>query len=59
VPTSIPTKQLVNDPLHNMTWQLRSFMPEVACSGALCYHPTVREIRYGTIQLQQNSNLRF
>ena len=59
VPTSIPTKQLVDDPLHNMTWQLRSFMPEIACSGALCYHPTVREIRHGVIQLQQNESLRF
>jgi 4'-phosphopantetheinyl transferase len=55
VPISMPTKQLVNDPLHHMTWQLRSFMPEVACSGALCYHPTVREIRHGFIQLQANS----
>ena len=45
--------------LHNMTWQLRSFMPEVACSGALCYHPTVREIRHGVIQLHQNTSLRF
>jgi 4'-phosphopantetheinyl transferase len=59
VPISMPTKQLVDDPLHNMTWQLRSFMPEVACSGALCYHPTVREIRHGLIHLQQNPSLRF
>jgi 4'-phosphopantetheinyl transferase len=59
VPTSIPTKQLVHDPLHNNTWQLRSFMPQVACSGALCYHPTIREIRHGIIQLQQNHSLQF
>jgi 4'-phosphopantetheinyl transferase len=60
VPTSMPTKQLVDDPLHNMTWHLRSFMPEVACSGALCCHPTIREIRHGIIQLQANtSTLRF
>lgn len=59
VPTTIPTKQLVDDPLHNMTWQLRSFMPEVACSGALCHHPTVREIRHGLIQLHQNASLKF
>lgn len=59
VPTSIPTKQLVNDPLHNMTWQLRSFMPKISCSGALCYHPTVREIRHGTVQLAQHSSLKF
>lgn len=59
VPTSFPTKQLVEDPLHNTTWQLRSFMPKVACSGALCYHPTVREIRHGVIQLQQSACLIF
>lgn len=55
VPTSMPTKQLVDDPLNNITWQMRSFMPEIACSGALCYHPTVRELRYGSIQLQSHS----
>lgn len=62
VPTTMPTKQLVDDPMHNMTWHLRSFMPQIAYSGALCYHPTVREIRYGTVQLQTNNpptTLRF
>ncbi|KTC88612.1 4'-phosphopantetheinyl transferase superfamily protein [Fluoribacter dumoffii] len=59
VPISIPTKLLVNDPLHNMTWQLRSFMPQVACSGALCHHPMIREIRHGFIHLQQNASLIF
>lgn len=59
VPTRIPTKQLVDDPLHNTTWQLRSFMPEIGCSGALCYHPTIREIRHGMIQLHQNVSLTF
>lgn len=59
VPTTIPTKQLVDDPLHNTTWQLRSFMPKVACSGALCHHPTVREIRHGIIQLHENTTLIF
>jgi len=59
VPTTFPTKQLVEDNLHNTTWQLRSFMPKVACSGALSHHPTVREIRYGVIQLQQSACLIF
>lgn len=60
VPTSMPTKQLVDDPMNNMTWQLRSFMPEVACSGALCYHPMIKEIRYGIIQIQANNpSIRF
>jgi 4'-phosphopantetheinyl transferase len=55
VPTTIPTKQLVDDPLNNITWHLRSFMPQIAYSGALCCHPAIREIRYGTIQLQTRS----
>jgi 4'-phosphopantetheinyl transferase len=59
VPTTFPTKQLVEDPLHNTTWQLRSFMPQVACSGALCHHPTVREIRHGVIKLHQSACLIF
>lgn len=59
VPTSMPTKQLVDDPLHNTTWQMRSFMPQVACSGALCCHPMVREIRHGLVQLQQHFGLTF
>lgn len=59
VPTKIPTKQLVDDPLHNTTWQIRSFIPQVACSGALCHHPTVREIRHGEIQLHQHVSLKF
>ena len=59
VPTTIPTKQLVKDPLHNVTWQLRSFMPGVACSGALCYHPTIRELRHGLLQLPPNFSLRY
>lgn len=59
VPTTMPTKQLVDDALHNMTWQLRSFMPQVACSGALCHHPLVREIRHGIITVPQNTGLIF
>jgi len=59
VPTTIPTKQLVDDPLHNTTWQLRSFMPQLAYSGALCHHPTIREIRHGVVKLHDNVSLQF
>ncbi|MFI4963013.1 MAG: 4'-phosphopantetheinyl transferase family protein [Legionellales bacterium] len=52
VPTTMPTKQLIEDPRHNITWHMHSFMPQVACSGALCHHPTVREIRHGVVLLQ-------
>lgn len=45
--SSLPgAKQLITDTLHEKTWQMISFMPEVACSAALCYHPAIEEIRY-------------
>lgn len=53
VPVTIPTRHRVADALHNTTWQLHSFMPQVACSGALCYHPQVNEIRHGHITLTE------
>ncbi|MBA2648859.1 MAG: 4'-phosphopantetheinyl transferase superfamily protein [Legionella sp.] len=59
VPTRIPTRQLIIDPMHNNTWQLHSFMPQIACSGALCYHPSVREVRYGVMQVKQSVDLNF
>lgn len=59
VPISIPTKQLIDDPLHNTTWQLRTFMPVIACSGALCFNPAVREIRHGVVHIQQQASLKF
>lgn len=59
VPTTMPVKQLVEDPLNNTTWQMRSFMPQVACAGALCFNPAIRELRHGIIQLHQHATLRF
>jgi len=38
--------QVIEDKLHQKTWHMRSFMPEVACSGALCHHPLIEEVRY-------------
>ncbi len=46
VPALPPTNQLCIDTLHNKKWQLISFMPEMACSAALCHHPMIEEIRY-------------
>ena len=36
----------IADILHEKTWQMISFMPEVACSAALCCHPLVNDMRY-------------
>lgn len=46
VPTLPSTNQAIFDSLHNQTWQLVSFVPHIACCGALCHHPDVTDIRY-------------
>lgn len=51
VPLTMPSKHLVDDALHNTTWNIHSFMPQIACSGALCYQPMISEIRHGLIAL--------
>lgn len=35
----------VIDPLKQMSWQLRPFMPHIACCGALCCHLSITEVR--------------
>lgn len=37
------------DKRHNILWKMTSFMPQVACSAAVCYHPDIKEIRYITL----------
>ena len=37
---------LFKDPIYHQTWQMKSFMPTVACSAALCCHPSIEEIKY-------------
>ena len=46
VPILPGEKRLVVDALHKKTWEMISFMPQVACHAALCYEPQVEEIRY-------------
>ena len=46
VPIFPPANQKIVDSLHEKEWQMMSFMPEMACSAALCAHPLVEEIRY-------------
>jgi 4'-phosphopantetheinyl transferase len=36
----------VLDQLHQTTWHMKSFMPEIACNAALCHHPSVTDIYY-------------
>ena len=41
---------LIADNLHQNTWKILSFMPQAACSAALCYHPDIHDIRYGRLE---------
>lgn len=46
VPVRAPTDTTVEDKRHAMTWHLRSFMPKIACSAAVCHHPSIQSLRY-------------
>lgn len=46
VPILSSKPQIVPDTLHNRSWTMMSFMPEIACYAALCYDTRVHEIRY-------------
>ncbi|KTC66054.1 phosphopantetheinyl transferase (plasmid) [Legionella adelaidensis] len=37
---------LLIDPKFNLSWKIKTFMPESACSGAICYNPAVERIDY-------------
>lgn len=49
VPIFSPTSATVADSVFHKKWFMRSFMPSVACSAALCHHPEVTEIRQITV----------
>lgn len=42
---------MIEDTLHKTWWKMTSFMPEIACAAAICYHPNIETIRY--ISLKQ------
>ena len=46
VPILPSTHQEILDSLHKKTWKMTSFMPEAACSAALCYDLSIKMIRY-------------
>ena len=49
VPILDNDNQPILDELNGDLWQITSFMPEVACSGAICYHPSIKDIRYAKL----------
>ncbi|MBA2655628.1 MAG: 4'-phosphopantetheinyl transferase superfamily protein [Tatlockia sp.] len=46
MPTFSPSNELIYDSIHQVEWQLSSFMPKVGCNAALCHSPEVTNIRY-------------
>ncbi|WP_231852131.1 4'-phosphopantetheinyl transferase family protein [Legionella micdadei] len=46
VPVFAKEAELITDSIHNCQWIMRSFMPKVALSAALCHHPGIKELRY-------------
>lgn len=50
VPHMPPTDQQVYDPKHDHYWQMKSFMPEMACCAALCCHSEITEFRFQTLE---------
>ena len=36
----------IRDNRHAVSWHMRSFMPKIACSAAVCHHPAIQTVRY-------------
>ncbi len=49
--------QIIEDTLHQCTWQMLSFMPKVGCCAAICYDMNVNEIRYLSLTEDQVDQL--
>lgn len=58
VPAYPVTDQLVEDRKHQCFWQMRSFMPQIACAAALCYHPQVQRLRYRKLSQDDHDLIR-
>lgn len=50
VPTFPPSHHVILDQ-HHHSWNMRSFMPEVACGAALCHHPSITDIHYDSFTI--------
>lgn len=49
VPVFPASSGLVYDPLHQKTWCMKTFMPQIACSAALCFDGNfINTLRFGT-----------
>ena len=46
VPPMPGEKIQIIDKIHQQTWQMISFMPEISCSAALCYNTQMEDIHF-------------
>ena len=46
VPVLATEDSTIFDSLHTASWQMRSFMPKIACYAALCHHSAVQKLYY-------------
>ena len=46
VPILSTTTCVIEDLQTNINWHMTSFMPQVGCCAAVCYHPSIKNIRY-------------
>lgn len=50
VPILSSQPQMVTDHLHQRSWKMMSFMPQIACCAALCCDERVEEVRYQVLE---------
>ena len=46
VPVGASENNDIMDNRHAVSWHMRSFMPKIACSAAVCHHPAIQTVRY-------------
>ena len=51
VPSHAFAPETIIDALHQKTWNMITFMPQIGCCAALCYDPCIQNIRYSTLSM--------
>lgn len=46
MPVFSANENLIKDKVYQKEWLMTPFMPQIACSAAICYHPQITQIRY-------------
>lgn len=46
VPNSDTNNPFIDDTINNKSWKIQSFMPHIACAGALCHDPLITTLRH-------------